>query len=304
MKRLHILFILPVMVVLSACEAENEILSSALFDESAIGPRELVGNETVIRNGTFLLDSQILITDSGGRFGLYRNGERFVMTIKPQDPDDRVSFVLYEFESEFNGVSGSQCLTSDDYLNIYDGESVNAPRLSGRCGFYNNFYFPWTVVATNTSGALTLEWRSNSSTTFDGFYGQLFTINMFESYSISGLRTTSFGGSTYNSIYEVYGPRTLMQNHGICSSTTTTTPSRTNGASCSSASTNRYGTISWISSSVTAFTTYYVRGFLTQPNGTVIYSNTSVVIPTTKAMPDFTGFGGAPQVGDVIELDS
>lgn len=298
MKRLPILYFLPLMVVLSACEAENEILSSALFDESAIGPRELE-DDTVIRNGTFLIEDDVQITDTGG-FSNYRNSERIVMVIRPKETGGRVVLDLYQFESEYDG--GGTC--TEDYLTIYNGVGTSSPRLDQWCGTFNNFFLPWRFVAQNAAGALTLEWRSDASVTFAGFYGQLSVMESFQNYAVYGLRTTSFGGSAFRAIYETAGPLTAMQSHGICHSTTLSSPSRTNGATCGTASANRFGTTSWNISNATVFTTYFVRAYLVQPGGTTIYSSTSTVVPSTKAMPDFTGFGGAPQVGDVIELDS
>lgn len=286
-------------LLLMSCDAQNDALTSALFDESAIGPREL-SSDTEIRGGTYLIEGSVQIFDTGGFGGNYGNNERIVMVIRPKNAGQRIIFDLYQIESEYTGPGGTACGTTDDVLRVYNGVGTSAPLISEWCGSYNTFFLPWRYVALNSDGALTLEWRSDGSVTYDGFYGQLSLMSSGQSYSVYGLRTTSFGGSAFRAIYETAGPSTVMLSHGICHSTTQSAPSRTNGATCGTASTNRYGTTSWSISNATAFTTYFVRGYLTQPNGSVLYTSTSTVVPTSKAMPDFTGYGALPHQGEVI----
>jgi hypothetical protein len=300
MRPLHLIVAVSLVLLFASCEAEDEVISANLFDESASGPRVLNSN-TEIRGGTYLIEGNVQITDTGGFNGNYGNNERIVMVIRPKEAGQRVVLDLYQFESEF--PSGTTC--TEDYLRIYDGDGTTAgSRLDQWCGSINSFFLPWRYVATNVDGALTLEWRSDGSVTSDGFYGQLSLMPSFQSYAVSNLRTTSFGGSAFGAIYETAGPSAVMQNHGICYSTTSSAPSRTNGATCLSAQTNRYGTSSGnLSNNITVFALYFVRAFLTTPNGTVLYSNTSSVVPSAKVMPDFTGQSGAPFQSDVIGSD-
>lgn len=303
MNRFHPVLLVALVLMVGACDAQDEIISANLFDDSASGPATLTDN-TNIRNGTFILNTNmIMFYDTGGSSSQYRNNENIVMTILPPDATFRVAFDLIDFVSQYTG-SGGDCTSSDDYLYIYDGTSVNAPRLGQWCGVYNNFFHPFQYVALNSDGALTFQWRSNSQVTFDGFVATLSLLSSSQSYSVTGLRTISFGSSQIRAIYRTAGPFTLMSNHGVCYSNTLTVPSRTNGATCSTASINRYGTISWVlGNNVTAFSTFYVRAFLTQPSGSIIYSSVSTVIPITKAMPDFTGHSGAPHQDEIIGSD-
>lgn len=295
MNRFHPFLLAALVLMVGACDAQDEILSANLFDENASGPRDLK-DDTSIRNGTYVLDRSVLFYDTGGLGGNYRNNENIVMVIQPKDATDRVVFDLYQFESEFTG--GSTC--TEDYLTVYNGVGTSAPRLDQWCGSFNSFFLPWRFVATNVAGALTIAWRSDASINYSGFYGQLSLLRTSQTYSVSGLRTTSFGGNAFRAIYETVGPPTLMQNHGLCYSTSLTTPSRTNGATCGTANANRYGTTQWNISGATAFMTVFVRAYLTQPNGTIMYSGTSSVVPTAKAMPDFTGYTGLPNQGEIL----
>lgn len=289
--------LMTAVLLLASCDARNDLISTTLFDESASGTGELK-NDTQIRNGTYELDGAVLVYDTGGISGPYRNNENIVMVIRPKNTGDRVVFDMYQFESEF---IGSSC--NNDYIRIYNGAGTTAPVIDTWCGSFNSFFLPWRFVANNSSGTLTIQWRSDASITYAGFYGQLSLMRTSQSYNVYGLRTTSFGGSAIRAIYETAGPQTPMQNHGVCTSTSLTAPSRTNGASCLISSSNTYGTAYWNLSGATAFTTYYVRAFLTQPSGIVLYSNTATVVPTTKAMPDFLGHGAAPHPGDTRVLD-
>jgi hypothetical protein len=297
MKQSHLIVTISLVLLIASCEAKDEVISANLFDESAGGSRSL-NEDTIIRNGSYTVGRSIVITDTGG-FGPYSNNERIVMVLMPSDASGRVTLDLFQFESEL--TSGTTC--TEDYLNIYNGANANAARLGQWCGSYNAFFLPWRFVANNPDGALTLEWRSDNSVTFAGFYGQLSEMPSFQTYSVSDMRTATFGGAAFRAIYEASGPPALMQNHGICYSTTQSAPSRTNGAVCGTANTNRYGSISWNISSVSTTSVYFVRAFLTTPGGTILYSNSATIVPSAKVMPDFTGHSGAPYQGDVIGSD-
>jgi N-acetyl-anhydromuramyl-L-alanine amidase AmpD len=92
------------------------------------------------------------IYDSGGASGNYVDDERSVWTISPALATS-VSLTFNAFAVENNW----------DYLYIYDGNSVNAPLI----GYYTGTNSPGTIVSTG--GSLTLEFRSDCSTTGTGW---------------------------------------------------------------------------------------------------------------------------------------
>lgn len=92
------------------------------------------------------------IYDSGGAGGNYADDERSVWTISPAAA---TSVML-----TFNSFSVENAW---DYLYIYDGNSVNAPLI----GYYTGTNSPGTIVSSG--GSLTLEFRSDCSTTGTGW---------------------------------------------------------------------------------------------------------------------------------------
>jgi len=92
------------------------------------------------------------IYDSGGAGGNYANDERYITTIAPAGATS-VTITFSSFNTEANW----------DYLFVYDGNSINAPRI----GTYTGTNSPGTI--TGTTGTLTLEFRSDCSTTASGW---------------------------------------------------------------------------------------------------------------------------------------
>ncbi|WP_171025729.1 CARDB domain-containing protein [Hymenobacter jeollabukensis] len=94
------------------------------------------------------------IYDNGGN-GLYSNYSDGSLTVNPGTTGSKVRLTFSTFSVE----------TCCDYLMIYDGTSTNSPLL----GTYS--YNPGVVTAssTNSSGALTVRFVSNSSGTYAGF---------------------------------------------------------------------------------------------------------------------------------------
>lgn len=92
------------------------------------------------------------IYDSGGASGNYTDDERSVWTIAPASATS-VTLTFNSFSVE----------NTWDYLYIYDGNSVNAPLI----GYYTGTNSPGTIVSTG--GSLTLEFRSDCSTTGTGW---------------------------------------------------------------------------------------------------------------------------------------
>ncbi|MCX7953754.1 MAG: N-acetylmuramoyl-L-alanine amidase, partial [Bacteroidales bacterium] len=89
--------------------------------------------------------------DSGGPSGNYSNDERKIWVIQPQDASTiTLTFTSFSLEANY------------DFLYIYDGPSVWSPLI----GRYNT-QSPGTI--TSTSGALTIEFRSDCATTAAGW---------------------------------------------------------------------------------------------------------------------------------------
>ena len=102
--------------------------------------------------------SGVTFTDSGGSNGNYQNNENFVRTFYPNQSNQKISVTLNEFNTEDN-----------DIMNIYDGESTDAPvfflgeDLSGSAVPAFNF------EATNPAGAITIEFTADGSVNAPGW---------------------------------------------------------------------------------------------------------------------------------------
>lgn len=93
----------------------------------------------------------------------YTNNQDVIMTIYPADTSNSIQliFTLFDLESEQN--------CGYDYLKIYDGINTSAPLLGTWCG--NNS--PDTVVAYNSTGALTFRFHSDPSVVGQGWEASL-----------------------------------------------------------------------------------------------------------------------------------
>jgi len=100
-----------------------------------------------------------LFYDTGGEESNYSDNEEFTMTFLPGEPN---SLVKMEF-LEFNIENHFDC--NFDYVEIFDGVDVNAPRIGKWCGTNS----PGTVIAGTEEGALTVYFYSNSSVTLSGW---------------------------------------------------------------------------------------------------------------------------------------
>ena len=96
-----------------------------------------------------------LFYDSGGASGAYQNNEAFTETIYPASAGakTRLTFNSFDVESGY------------DYLRIYDGINTSATLI----GTYSGTSSPGIVTATNTSGALTINYTSDYSVTATGW---------------------------------------------------------------------------------------------------------------------------------------
>lgn len=273
-------------VAVISCEAQNDTITSSLFDMSAASASTVSGPANM-RNGSIQINGSISFYDSGGPFSNYSNNENLVLTIFPATTGSRVSFRLDAIDTEY---LGGDC--KEDYLEVFDGPTTSSPRLDVWCGVETTFWVPYQYVATNTSGALTIRFRSDGSVTSSGWSGTLLLVTSSTPYSVTLPRARGVTGNSSYIIYNVLGPTQLPTDQGFCISTTNTSPSRTNGASCYTALTNRYGTRSFTQAGLGANQTHYMRAFVTPPGGAILYSSTVTYAPMLKALPDLFNRGG------------
>lgn len=278
MNMKSILLVFLTFAVLS-CDAESDSITSSLFDKS-VETSSVVTGPVNMRNGTVRINSPVLFYDSGGSSGSYQNNQNMVLTVYPATSGNRISITLQYFNIE----NSDNC--QYDIFEIYDGTSISAPRIDYWCGLGNSFWIPSLYVASNSSGALTFRFRSDATTTGDGWAATLAQVGPSINYSVNQPKASGLSGNMSLINYTVNGPTQLPTDQGFCISTTSTLPSRTNGADCYTASTNRYGTRVFTMTGITVNTTHYMRGFVTPPGGATIYTTVATYIPTTKAMPD------------------
>ena len=93
--------------------------------------------------------------DTGGVGANYANSEDITLTICAENPGDAVQLDFTFFDTQ-NGA---------DILTIYNGDDNTASIL----GNYSGTNTPGQVIATNTSGCLTLTFQSNGSIGAGGF---------------------------------------------------------------------------------------------------------------------------------------
>jgi hypothetical protein len=105
-------------------------------------------------NGTISTCSAKLY-DTGGANDNYSNNENLVLTLKPSDPEKKITITFSEFSIEADW----------DFLYIYDGSSVTAPLI----GTFTGSESPQKVYATNSEGSLTLKFTSDGSQTQSGW---------------------------------------------------------------------------------------------------------------------------------------
>lgn len=99
----------------------------------------------------------ITIYDDGG-LASYSNSSNGTLTIYPATAGNAVKIQFNEFSTESYG----------DVLSIYNGTSISAPQIAS----YSGSTIPAAVTATNTTGALTLRFTSNSYSSGNGFVAQ------------------------------------------------------------------------------------------------------------------------------------
>jgi PKD repeat protein len=102
-------------------------------------------------NGTFY--------DHGGPSADYGSNEDYSMLFYPGDTNKVLEFVFTSFDIE------SQTTCDNDYLKVYDGESLSAPLIGTFCGTNS----PGTIKASNDAGALLFVFHSNNTLNFPGW---------------------------------------------------------------------------------------------------------------------------------------
>lgn len=93
--------------------------------------------------------------DTGGASGSYQDGENYTKTIFPENTGDYVSVVFNSFDTE----------SQYDYLEIFNGPNTSSPLLFTAYGTNS----PGTLTSTDSSGALTFRFITDSSVTSFGW---------------------------------------------------------------------------------------------------------------------------------------
>jgi hypothetical protein len=233
-----------------------------------------------MRSGSVRIDEVIYFYDSGGVSGNYANNQNLVLTIYPKSNDERVVLTL-----DYFSIEASDGCTYDSF-EVFNGTSTSAPRLDIWCGDGDSFWIPFYFVASNSSGALTVRFKSDGSSTGAGWSSQVFPVPADYTYQLFAPRAVGLPGSSSRLNYTIFGPTTLPTDQGFCISTANTLPSRTNGASCFTANVNRYGTRVFLQPAISTNQVHYMRAFYTPPGGTTVYSSSVSYVPMLKVLPD------------------
>ena len=102
--------------------------------------------------------------DNGGPNANYSDNQNLTMTFLPATQGGIIEVAFQTFETENNW----------DFLNIYDGTSASAPHI----GQYTGGNSPGTVTATNSEGALTFVFTSDSSYNKIGWAAHVYCIGI------------------------------------------------------------------------------------------------------------------------------
>jgi len=278
---MNIRSILPILlsVAVLSCDAQNDTITSSLFDMSAASASTVSGSVNM-RSGSIRIAGPVSFFDSGGPSGNYGNNLNQVLTVYPAQAGERVALWLQSFNVEFEDGCGY------DVFEIFNGTSTSAPRLDFWCGSADSYWIPFYFVANNPSGALTFRFKSDGSNTFTGWTATLYTMTNIASYAVTLPRAVGQPGNSSWINYTAFGPSQLPTDQGFCISTTNSVPSRTNGATCYTASINKYGTNRFVLSGLGANQTHYMRAFITPPGGSTVYTTTVAYAPLLNELPD------------------
>ena len=115
--------------------------------------------ETITMQTGIVTTCSGIFYDSGGPNSNYANNLNQIMTFYPETEGALMSVTFSQFDTESNY----------DYLYIYDGTSTSATLI----GQYSGTNSPGTVMATNTAGALTFKFTSDSYVDATGWVATL-----------------------------------------------------------------------------------------------------------------------------------
>lgn len=139
-------------VTLTITNSDGETATTVFEDFIRVSPVYLMSNSAITTcNGLFY--------DSGGASGNYPNNSNLTITFTPATNGAKLRVEFLEFSLEPH----STC--SYDWLKIFDGANTSAPLIGTFCGANS----PGTIVATNLSGKLTFQFKSDASATSTGW---------------------------------------------------------------------------------------------------------------------------------------
>ena len=150
----------PESVKLSVYGADNQQYKATEVKDVIIGeiPQFYIDEEGTVETCTGYF------YDSGGEADAYQDNENYTMTIKPYIEGNMVRVSFTSFDVEENSDGGCY-----DYLNVYDGTSVNDDEI----GSYCNENPPADIMATNREGALTFNFSSDGYVASDGWVAEV-----------------------------------------------------------------------------------------------------------------------------------
>ena len=108
-----------------------------------------------MQNGT-ITTCNAMFYDDGGPNSNYGNNKDFTITFLPGTPGGIIEVTFQSFETE----------TNYDFMYVYDGTSTSAPQIGSH---HSGNDSPGTVTATNSQGALTFRFTSDSSVNREGW---------------------------------------------------------------------------------------------------------------------------------------
>jgi PKD repeat protein len=138
------------LTVTNGSGAQNTLLKENYI--KAYDSYSLVDDTTVYTCGA-------LFYDSGGKNGNYFENENKTMTFISYLESGYLKVIFEKFDVE----NSFEC--SNDYLEVYDGTSVNAPLIGKYCGNQ----LPESFTTSNIDGAVTFRFISNSAVTASGW---------------------------------------------------------------------------------------------------------------------------------------
>ncbi|MBC2846683.1 PKD domain-containing protein [Winogradskyella flava] len=120
--------------------------------------------DVLMQNGSISTCSGIFY-DSGGEFSNYSSNESFVLTICPEESEQRLKLDFLDFSTQLNA----------DIMTIYDGNDTTASII----GEYSGNITPGLVFASfnNASGCLTIEYISNDAGNTTGWSADISCTN-------------------------------------------------------------------------------------------------------------------------------